>query len=413
MLGRFDHTCQLSILKWKQGESTALSTARVDRSRLIPLFEMPPAGAFDHEKQRPLSPTEHIRLFGPRLRERWGQRPAFIDATCIDDQQHKEHLTRHPLSELLERARIARALAFPVTSLGRSEGYQEATRSFVGNNPDLPIAFRASPADLDSETFVPDLWSLLDRLAVRPSRILFVMDFKGQGVLSVEALESFVALLRERISELPFLHEWLGLALALSSFPEAPKVAIGETKDYVRSDFLIYQKLLLNPQSLLRTPMFGDYALDTSPLRKPQRATPSAHIRYSTPKNYIFVKGTSVKKPHGYDAIYPVAESLVRRSDFMGSGFSEGDLFISRLADRSSRTGNAPKWRWASTDHHLTMNFRAINSFFGIIEAEPTRTLDSVVAQGTLFPELASPPMAPANSPADIGERANDRGEKK
>jgi hypothetical protein len=56
MLGRFDHTCHLSIMKWKQGESTALGTARVDRERLIPLFDMPPAGDFDHEKRRPLSP---------------------------------------------------------------------------------------------------------------------------------------------------------------------------------------------------------------------------------------------------------------------------------------------------------------------------------------------------------------------
>src|SRR5262245_22642613 len=118
MLGLFDHTCHLSILKWKQGESTAVGTANGDRSRLIPLFEMPPAGNFDHERRRFLSPTEHIRLFGPRLRERWGQRPAFVDALMVDDEMHRKGLARHPLTELLERARLAKALAFPVTSLG-------------------------------------------------------------------------------------------------------------------------------------------------------------------------------------------------------------------------------------------------------------------------------------------------------
>jgi GNAT superfamily N-acetyltransferase len=119
MLGRFDHTCYLAVMKWKYGESSALRTARVDRGRLHPLFEMPPAGDYDHEKQRPLSPTEHIRLFGPRLRERWGQRPAFIDAKMVDDEIHRQGLARHPLTELLERARLARALALPVTSLAR------------------------------------------------------------------------------------------------------------------------------------------------------------------------------------------------------------------------------------------------------------------------------------------------------
>src|SRR5262245_46832336 len=131
MLGRFDHTCHLSILKWKQGESTALSTARVDRDRLIPLFDMPPAGAFDPEKRRPLTPTEHIRLFGHRLQQRWGQRIAFVDAAKIDDELHKAGLTRHPLTELLEKARAARAIALPVTSVNRSEDYQRATRRFV------------------------------------------------------------------------------------------------------------------------------------------------------------------------------------------------------------------------------------------------------------------------------------------
>jgi hypothetical protein len=48
MLRRFDHTCHLSILKWKQGESAALGTARIPPERLIPLFDMPPAGDFDH-----------------------------------------------------------------------------------------------------------------------------------------------------------------------------------------------------------------------------------------------------------------------------------------------------------------------------------------------------------------------------
>jgi hypothetical protein len=278
MLGRFDHTCHLSILKWKQGESTALSTARIVRERLIPMFEMPPAGDFDHEKQRPLSPTEHIRLFGPRLRERWGQRPAFVDAVTIDDEPHRQDLARHPLTELLERARLARALALPVTAIGRSEEYQRATRRFVESSPGLPICFRATSADLDSNTFVADVRAVLGELGCKPSQIFFVMDFKGQDALSEVAVEEFVALLRERISELPFLHEWLGLAIALSSFPSTLKVKVGEVKEYPRTDLLIYGKLLVNPRSLLRTPMFGDYALDTSPLRKPQRATPSAHI---------------------------------------------------------------------------------------------------------------------------------------
>ena len=99
----FRHTDFLAILKWKQGERAALTTFRPGPTRLHVLFDMPPAGDFDHEKQRPLTPTEHIKMFGRRLRDAWGTRVAFVDASCIDDELHKEGLTRHPLTELLER----------------------------------------------------------------------------------------------------------------------------------------------------------------------------------------------------------------------------------------------------------------------------------------------------------------------
>jgi hypothetical protein len=408
MLRSFDHTCHLSILKWKQGESTALSTARIARGRLIPLFDMPPAGDFDHEKQRPLSPTEHIRLFGRRLRDRWGQRVAFVDAIMIDDEMHKEGLTRHPLTELLERARIAKALALPVTSIGRSGEYQQATRRFMENNPGLPICFRAAPSDLDSDTFAADIKVLMGDLSCKPAQIFLVLDFKDQSALSEAAIDSFVALLQERINELPHLHDWLGFAVALSSFPTAIKLKPGEVQAYPRTDLVAYGKLLLHPKDLLRVPMFGDYALDTSPLQKPQRRTPSAHLRYSTPKNYIVSKGHSVKTPHGYKAIYPVADALVARTDFMGRGYSEGDHFIGELATRAASTGNAASWRWAATDHHITMNLRAINSLFCIVEPEIAEPAE---AQGLLFADLASPPTVPSvltNSHAQAEAKDSD-----
>src|ERR1700751_5083992 len=119
-LADFRHTDILAVLKWKQGERIALSTHRRGPSRLHILFDMPPAGEFNHERGRPLTPTEHIRLFGRRLHEVWGKRVAFVDAGSIDDQTHHEGVARHPLTELLERARLAGATACPAISLSHS-----------------------------------------------------------------------------------------------------------------------------------------------------------------------------------------------------------------------------------------------------------------------------------------------------
>lgn len=141
--------------------------------------------------------------------------------------------------------------------------------------------------------------------------------------------------------------------------------------------------------------MFGDYAVDTTALQKPQRRTPSAHIRYSTLNEYIVEKGQAVKKPIGYDAIYPVADALVARSEFKGAAYSEGDKYFSDLANRATGPGTPSDWRWAATDHHLTLNVNAINAMFGIIEQEPASSVEPLSSQGILFPELISPSTAP------------------
>jgi hypothetical protein len=389
------HTDVLAILKWKQGERTALRTFRTGFSRLQVLFDMPPAGDFDHEKQRPLTPTEHVKMFGRRLRESWGARVAFVDAGCIDDDLHKEGFARHPLTELLERARLAGARACPVVGLGHSEDYRRAVRRFIEWNPGYPICVRVDSSHLDSPTFQVDLKAMLSELQCEPSLCFLVLDFKALAVPADDLLEEFVEMLAEQIADLPFVHSWMGLAIALSSFPTAIKLKPGDVKEYPRSDLGLYEKLISNPRGLLRTPMYGDYAVDASPVQKPQRRTPSAHLRYSTPTIYAIAKGTTVKKPYGYEAIYPVADLLATQPYFAGATYSDGDAYISGLQHRTASKGNAAKWRWASTDHHLTGNVEAIAKMYGMAKVAATDVSKPTATQIDMFDELETPPTVP------------------
>jgi hypothetical protein len=408
-LGPFRHTDCLAILKWKQGERTALATFRPGPSRLHVLFDMPPAGDFDHEKQRPLTPTEHVKMFGRRLREAWGNRVAFVDAGCIDDELHKEGLTRHPLTELLERARLAGALACPAISLSHSDEYRRAVHRFIERNPDFPICVRIESSHLDSPTFQNDLKGMLSELQCEPSRCFLVLDFKALATPTGSALDELVEMLADQIADMPFLHNWMGLAVALSSFPTTIKLKPGEVREYPRSDLPLYEKLISSPMVLLRTPMYGDYALDTSPVQKPQRRMPSAHLRYSTTTSYAVAKGTTVKKPHGYDAIYPVADLLTAQPYYAGPSYSDGDSYITGLQKRTASKGNAAKWRWASTDHHLTMNVRAIAEMYGMAKVEATIVPETAARQADLFAELDSPSTAPDSQLERLGQSKSAR----
>lgn len=359
MLGLVRTVSYIPIIKWKTGERLALSTLRgASRRQLMPLFLMPPSSDFDHEKGRPLTPLEHIKLFGKRLHVAWGRSPVFVDAGGIDDRHH-EGLADHPLTELLARARIEKSLACPATTMTRSSDYQDAVRRFTLHNPDLPICIRIMPLDMESTSFAADLLALLERLGTRPERAVLVLDFAPMGALKLSETEPFAELLAERIYNLPSLFQWLKVVVALTSFPAMLKMKPNETKIFPRTDWMTYKSLIEREPDLLPRVAFGDYAIDAAPFGKKVRVIPSAHFRYTSAEHYLVVKGQQAKKPLGFNAIRPVAATLAQRGEFVGAAFSEGDSFINRLAtgDPDTTTGNAATWRWAGTDHHFAQVF--------------------------------------------------------
>jgi hypothetical protein len=221
-----------------------------------------------------------------------------------------------------------------------------------------------TPSQLEGPDFETKLLELLHKISCEPQRAFLNLDF-GQNVPKSNEVEGFAQLLAEHINDLPFLYDWHGIAVSLTAFPEKNKLKAGQCQSFERTDWLVYRRLLAIQRDRSRVPMFSDYAVDPAPYAKPVRAAPSAHLRYTSEDNYIIVKGTTTKKPYGYGAIFPVAETLVKRNEFMGDTFSEGDMFIRQLANKSAGTGNAPKWRWASTDHHLNVVANGMGALLG------------------------------------------------
>lgn len=360
----------LPILKWKLGEAQALGDARVQiREDLQPILVMPPSGGYDHELGRVPDPIEHIRLFGHRLHENWGKRIAFVDAQHLDDQKHKQGLSDHPLTELLERARLAGALACPVTGISRSAEYQAAVRRFGRRQAPLPISVRVDASDLESRSFASDLTKLLSDVSVEASQVALILDF---GPLDLADFHGFGELLIERVNELPLLHAWGTVSVALTSFPEQIALKPDQWGLYPRTDWTLYQHLFANSDRLLRLPVFSDYAVEYPAYSEVTRVSPSAHLRYSTDEGYLIVKGKNTRKPNGYEAIFPVAEALVARPEYKGAAFSGGDAVISRLAQRRGGPGNASTWRRAATEHHLTLVVQSLKTLVGLPVEEAT-----------------------------------------
>lgn len=369
----------LVSLKWKQGEVKSLGTFRGVRDDLLVLFDIPPAGEYDHELGVVLEPTEYLKQFGPRLAKAWGKRGVFIDAAQVDDQRHREGLSVHPLTELLERARLADSLAFPVTGPGRSAEYQAAVSRFAQTNPSLPVCIRVdAAAGFDSfASLVREIRLLLFELEMRPERCLLVVDF---GAFDPHDVPGFAAILAERMNALPYLHDWLNVAVSMTAFPHRPKLKPGEIGTFKRTEWEVYQALLRSP--LLRRPLFGDYAVEHPALGPTGRISPVAQLRYSTETDTLIFKGKTTKKPNGYEAIFPVADMLNEHPEFKGETYSLGDAYMERLARDRKSTGNASTWRWAATDHHLTRALAQLRLALGM-PVHQERVLERVI-QGQL-----------------------------
>lgn len=372
----------MPILKWKMGERRAVASLPPAQHDIVaPLFIIPPVGAFDHEEKRALSPAEHITSFGPRLYDACGKRVVFVDGLHIDDEIYRLERKTHPLTELLERAHLAGAIACPATSIDRSKEYQEAVARFCKNDKRLPICIRVTPRQLESSTLRDDLQALIVAIDCMPERAVLVLDFAAMQITDAEGFADLVA---TTINTLPLRDRWLNIVTALTSFPDRPKVRAGECMRVPRVDWEVYKALINKHDELARFPAFGDYANEYPIFREAVRVSPVAQFRYSTSKEYLIEKGRTTKKPNGYGAIFPVADALTAKEDFAGPDFCEGDRFIYELSKRQRGHSSAPTWRWASTLHHLTLVCRSMRALFGRSEkAEPAEP-----EQESLFAEL-------------------------
>jgi hypothetical protein len=373
---RLQNSLYMPKLPWKKGEIDAFKTAgRQVNAITTPIFVMPPAGAFDHDTQRILSPAEHIRTFGPRLREARGNHPVFVDAIHLDDQRHRGAFNIHPLTALLERARLAQAQAWPVTSYGRSEAYQEAVakaRLLHGS----PVAFQIRLADLGSASLGMRLKSICNQVSCDPSDGLLVIDC-GPIHLTDEGVEyEFVNLLIDALNQIPSLYEWAQIALVATSLGDLQKVKPQQDKLIRRSEWSVFKRLMEEKGKLFRLPAFADYGVEYRENLSPIKASPSAKLNYTTDDSHFFVKGLNVKRG-GYEAVYAVAKKLVDSGHFMGPTYSQGDDRIQMLANKLCGTGNAPTWRWSCADHHLAVMGRALMGLFGVPGGEPTKVIES------------------------------------
>lgn len=351
-------------LKWKAGERRALKSVHAARSgRVLPAFKIPPAGGFDPDQQRVLTTVEYLHSFGRQLADCWDRRPVLIDAELIDDQRHSEAVTDHPLTALIERARLAGANAAPIFGLGNSPDYYRAVRRYAERNPAASACLRVKLEELESIPNAQVLAEFVSQLGLTSRSVILLLD---GGPLEISDADDFTHLLSGHLARLIAPNTWARVFWSATSFPEKPRLKAGMDGHFPRTDWNLYRTILANRAEFPIVPMFSDYALEYPSAYAPFNGAPSAHLRYSTPDDYHIFKGPSVRKEGGFKAIFEVAGRVVSSGIFSGPEFSSGDAFIHDLAKAAGRTGDAPTWRWSATDHHFTLVISQLAQALGL-----------------------------------------------
>jgi hypothetical protein len=349
------------VLKGKEGEYGALETLKVDvRAQLMPLIEIPDV-PYDYANERAAkSLDDHVSGIADRLRRCWQDRPLYLDLPWFD----KERLSdgRVALEAVLSDCANRGVEAAPVLSRTSSADYvsaavRYAAATHIGACVRLLVADFEEDIDLDAE--VGRLLTGFAGTNVAPLDLVLDLEDLGRDIGRA------VLVARSVFSMIPRKDEWRRVVLVAASFPEdLSDVDASTITTLPRREWELWKTLQRRPGNLPRRDLvFGDYAI-AHPVTKeldPRTMQMSASIRYTTPDDWLVVKGRNVRQ-YGFDQYFELCKALVKRAEFSGGDFSWGDTYISDCAAGMTGPGNATTWRKVGTNHHLTLVAQEIAS---------------------------------------------------
>jgi hypothetical protein len=343
------------VLKGKEGEYGALETLPSDvRTRLMPLIEIPDVPYNYTDEGAAKSLDDHVSGIARRLRKCWESSPLFLDLPWSEGEERLSD-GRVSLEAVLADCASQGVSAIPVVSRKKSADYLSAAGRYSATAHSgacirLLVADFAEDVDVEAE-----VGHLLGGLGVADgSSIDLVLDLEDLGQDTARA----ALIVRSVFSMIPTKDKWRRIVLVAASFPEdLSDVDAATVTALPRREWDLWKTLQKRPGLLPRRDLiFGDYGI-ANPVTKeldPRTMRMSASIRYTTPKNWLVLKGRNVRQ-YGFDQYFELCKELVGRPEYKGRDFSSGDKYIADCAEGMTGPGNATTWRKVGTNHHITL----------------------------------------------------------
>lgn len=349
------HPIYVPMLKGKEGEFAALEVLRADvKEQLMPFIEIPDV-PYDYANERPSKTLdEHIAGVPERLRRCWLDAPLYLHLPWTASEERIQD-GRVALEPVLAECVSLDVRAVPVVWRASSSDQLAVAGRYAattGTGICIRLLVEDFGEDIDIETEIERLVSSLGGIELND--IDLVIDL---GDLGTQANRD-VLIARSVFSMIPESHRWKRIILAAASFPEdLSEVTAATIRTLPRREWALWKILQRRPNLLPRQDLvFGDYAI-AHPIPKeldPRIMQMSASIRYTTPDDWLVIKGRNVRQ-YGFDQYFELCKELIERPEYCGREFSWGDRYIDDCANGMTGPGNATTWRKVGTNHHLTL----------------------------------------------------------
>lgn len=353
-------TDYMPVLKWRQGEYQALLRLRdAQKARTVPLIEVTPPD-FDFELWQPKKTIDgHLEKFAARLKEKWGRRPALLDAGLLDPAERMVG-GAHPLTWLMEQVRPNGAHLVPVTTFERDAAYQAAVRAAHAVDQ-RGAALRCSLEDAADSDFADNVEALIEMLDVDIGDLDVVVDLKSPNF---EPLDGLATLMSNVLAASPAFQAARSVTIVATAFPASMAEVKGPIQFIHRREWLLYKALVRQLAPGIRHPAFGDYAIayPELPQGDMRLLKPSATVRYAVDDGWIIAKGSNVRD-NGFEQYRGCCGTVTASPSYLGAGFSPGSEYIDRCRSGEANTGNLTTWRWVGTNHHMTKVVHDLASF--------------------------------------------------
>lgn len=355
-------------IRWRMGEYEALLGLAPRVKDCVVPFVTIPAIEYDFEEQKPkASVQDHIRPFVDRFESKWNRKAwiAVHEAIAQETMDDGSDVFTYVFDEL--RSNLFPS-AVPAISLGTNAAIARTVTSIV-NQDKRGLGLSIGLDDLRRGGLDLRLKTLANDLNVDEDQIdLFIdlgaLSFPPNSDLAAR-YDDLAVWLVENLAAIENLRRYRNLILLSTAWPESSSSLPKGNSKVVRHDWLLYRALIETHLRGLCCPNFGDYTLvhPTLPAVDMRTLKPAGKIVYTVSDHWWVCKGVAFRDDR--EQMYDHCAELSKLSIFKGLGYSFGDTYIARCANRQEGPSTLTQWKKVMISHHITQVVDDLANFCG------------------------------------------------